>query len=444
MPEKELPWAGPPKSHLRWPAMLFGVFGVSVGLLIVAIGIYALLDYSSENPRVEFQPPSTAHPETFARSSPNYQRAEPIPINRSSVPTETTQSLPSLVEPSSSSTAASSTSATDEAHAHAKSKQRTFVARAGEVTRLLNECDQEIKLWSERVLPLLENDLGKRLASDEALVRQFREVYKKDRPSSQLAAELRTSLTDLVAPIKAALDDTADVRIPRQELSEELARLQTEIKQLRDTLREPREQVDALIAAAQAMPPQANTLRQAMTAQQNAEMLAKTQKIDAQVMEANRLAAEEEAAAAGTLVTAKAKAEIERKKNEAEHARLVAKAKTPEVKRYLATFLAKSYFQPTGNYLSIRYERTTEELPVSFTRIDSSGALDPSVQGLRTLVILASAGFSPPNNWHGRPPWNFDIGTFSWSKSDQDFIQKAQDLLRELGPTLVELKMLAP
>lgn len=444
MPEKELPWAGPPKSHLRWPAMLFGVFGVSVGLLIVAIGIYALLDYSSENPRVEFQPPSTAHPETLTRASADYIHAKRSLDEHGNVPMEPTPSSPSLAEPSSSSTAESSTSATDEARAHAKSKQRTFVARAGEVTRLLNECDQEIKLWTERVAPLLENELGKRIASDESLVRQFREVYKKDRPSSQLAAELRTSLTDLVAPIKAALDDTADVRIPRQELSEELARLQTEIKRLRDTLRKPREQVDALIAAAQALPPQANTLSQAMTAQQNAEMLDETRTIEAGVTDANRVNTEKKRAAAVKLKTDQANAEIERMKNEAEHARLVAKAKTPEVKRYLATFLAKSYFQPTGNYLSIRYERTTEELPVSFTRIDSSGALDPSVQGLRTLVILASAGFSPPNNWHGRPPWNFDIGTFSWSKSDQDFIQKAQDLLRELGPTLVELKMLAP
>lgn len=444
MPDRELPWAGPPKSHLRWPALLFGVFGISVGLLIMGIGVYAIIDYSSTNTKVEFDPPDTAHPETLTRASADYIHAKRSLDEHGNVPTEPTPSSPSLVEPSSSSTAATSTSATDEARAHAKSKQRTFVAHAGEVTRLLDECDQEIKLWAERVTPLLENELGKRIAGNESLVRQFRAVYKQDRPSLQLASELRTSVTDLTSPIKAALDDPQDVRIPRQELSDELARLQTEIKQLRNTLREPREQVDALIAAAQALPAQANTLHQAMTALQNAEMLAKTQKIDTEVLEANRIAAKEEAAAAAKLVTAQANAEIERKNKEAAHARLVAKAKSPEVKRYLATFLAKSYFQPTGNYLSIRYERTTEELPVSFTRIESSGALDPSVQGLRTLVILASSGFSPPNNWHGRPPWNFDIGTFSWSKSDQDFIQKAQDLLRELGPTLVELKMLAP
>ena len=95
MPEKELPWAGPPKSHLRWPAMLFGVFGVSVGLLIVAIGIYALLDYSSENPRVEFQPPSTAHPETLTRASADYIHAKRSLDEHGNVPMEPTPSSPS-------------------------------------------------------------------------------------------------------------------------------------------------------------------------------------------------------------------------------------------------------------------------------------------------------------------------------------------------------------
>lgn len=432
MSPAEPPWRNPPKSNLRWPAMLFGLFGVSVGLLMLIVGVMATFDYLDESPEVEIEEPSLLTDLNRAPRPRNAERPAEVPG---------VESRPATVAPREAGEPAGS--ATDQARAHAKSRQRTFLAQAREVWRLLDECDQELKVWSDQVMPLLENETGRKLAADPSLVRQFKAVYSQDRPSPELAGELRTALDDLAAPMKLALDDEHDVRIPQVDSVEELKRLHAEARTLRDGLRAPRQRLDALVSAARPLQPQEASLQKAIIELQNAELLAETRKIESEVAEANRMATAGKAKAAVKLVETEAQAAIEAKVAAAEKTRLIAKSKSPEVKRYLATFLAKSYFQPKGNYLSVQYERTTDDLPMSFTRIESSGALDPSVNGLRTLVVLASAGFSPPNNWHGRPPWQFDIQTFTWSKSDQEFIQKAQDLLRELGPTMVELEMLA-
>jgi hypothetical protein len=130
-------------------------------------------------------------------------------------------------------------------------------------------------------------------------------------------------------------------------------------------------------------------------------------------------------------------------RSKADRAKLIARAKSPDVQRYLATFLAKGYTQPVGNNMGIRYERMTQETPISFSRLQTSGALENSMQGLKTLNLIASEGWSPPNKWHDRPAWQIALDQ-PFTKSDQEFVQRAQDLLRELGPTLVDLKMLAP
>lgn len=434
---EELPWAGPPKAHLRWPAMLLGVFGASAGLLFVAIGAYALLDYSTTNQKVEIEPPSDTHSENVTRPGDNgqahlrswgWEADKRLTSEKSSTATDEAVPIADGTTPS----------ATAEAGQHAKSRQRTFVAQGREVSRVLDQCEQELKLWAEKIQPLLENDLGKKLAGDQSLLRQFRNAYDKDRPAAALAAEFRVSLDDLVAPIQAALDDPQDYRLPRKELVDELLSLQTEVRNLRDTLRKPRQEIEALLSVAAGLPLQQVALRQAMTDQQNAEQLAKSRKIDAEVMQANRDAAEAEAAAAAKIVADNANAEIERQKKEAEHARLVAKAKTREVQQLLTPFISKGYMQYRGGFV-----RDAEERPMSYKGLLGSGALNPTVQGLAQLNLIATdpRGIAYGNDRPGL--WKFVGYPEGWSKSDQDYMKRVQDLLRELAPTLVELKMLA-
>ena len=438
MPEPELPWAGPPKAHLRWPAMLFGVFGISVGILIVAIGLYALLDYSAENTPVVFESPDRPHPEAFVRSSTGERRQERYLSEPESERPRVVTPTPLPVSSTNASNTSSS-SAADEARQHAKSRQRTLVAKGNEVLRLLDECDQEVKLWTESVQPLLENETGKRIAGDESLVRQFRVVYRRDRPSAQLASELRTSLTDLMAPMQAALKDDQDVRLPREELSDEISKLYVEAKTLRDSLREPRKQIDSIADVAKSLPPQAKSLRQAMTDSQNAERLAETRRMEQETTRATREAAERLAVAEAKRIEDEANAAIAKQQAEAEHARLVAKAKTPEVRRLLTPFISKGYMQYRGGFV-----RDANEGPMSYKGILDSGALNQTTIGLTRLNTLAAdpRGLAIGNDRPGL--WNYVGYPEGWSKSDQDHMRKVQDLLRELGPTLVELEMLAP
>lgn len=429
------PWANPPKSHLRWPAMLFGFFGASMGLLIVIVGVYALLDYQSSTQIVPIDGPAKpAHPEDFVRSSGSDQRSDRILLDAVA-----SAESPAKAESNEEPVESPDGSAADMAERHAKSKQRTFVRQGREATRLLETCDAEVKLWSEQITPLLDNEAGKRLAGDKLLVRQFRAIYVQDRPSSELIGDLRTSVDDLVVPVKEALEDQDDHTIPNQSAFEELQSLQEEARKLRDALRTPRERLVALAESATSLPMQDVSLRQALNDVHRADMLAETSRIEAEVAEANRIAREQKAQTEAQIVRDKAAREIEKRKAEAEHDRLVEKAKTAEVQQLLAPFITKGYYQYRNGIM-----RDAEPGPFSYTGLKGYGALNPTTQGLTRLNELAHDGgdLAPGNDRQGL--WKFANYPGGWSATDQEYMKRVQDLLRELGPTLVELKMLAP
>jgi hypothetical protein len=326
----------------------------------------------------------------------------------------------------------------------AKEKQQSAINNAKAALHELELVQAEAKQWAEKVEPLLTNDAGRKIAANVELVDQFTALMAEDRPVAVNAADKMRVIHEAIEPIEQALPDPNNTLAVSGEIVATLDDYRKQAKQTAEAMRKLRLRVEHLVRTAEAEAPAATTLKQAMEerevalAAEDANEL--KEKLAATRAEATkkRIAAEQEAI---RMQSEQEQADILAR---AEKEKLVARAKSADVKHYLATFLARSYFQPVGNYMSVKYERTNEELPVSYTRIKSSGALDKSVQGLRTLVILASPGWSGNGNWHDRPPWQFDVQTFTWSKSDQEFIQKAQDLLRELGPTLAELKMLAP
>lgn len=90
------------------------------------------------------------------------------------------------------------------------------------------------------------------------------------------------------------------------------------------------------------------------------------------------------------------------------------------------------------------FVRDAVEGPMSYKGILDSGALNQTTIGLTRLNTLAAdpRGLAIGNDRPGL--WNYVGYPEGWSKSDQDHMRKVQDLLRELGPTLVELEMLAP
>lgn len=129
-------------------------------------------------------------------------------------------------------------------------------------------------------------------------------------------------------------------------------------------------------------------------------------------------------------------------KVEAKHERdmakqkLIERCKDAKVQQVLAPFLAEGYWQPQG--------RTTKKGPMSLKGLEAYGAL---ASGDRGIVLLVKAVCDPDND---RPKWGLRIPNEPVKRSLErmtpehiETANEAQRYLRELGPTLVELGMLA-
>lgn len=194
---------------------------------------------------------------------------------------------------------------------------------------------------------------------------------------------------------------------------------------------------------------EANQLREAMRAElaaMRAEFEAEIKRRDAEsqrlLAEANRKHADEIAQLRRELQIASAKrqaddvrAEIESQKvlNTADQERKKQRCHDADVRQLLAPFLAAGYTQPNvpGQH--------PDKLPISYSKLESFGALAPDREGMRRLIVVAT--------WKGdkvRPRWPLPQN-FDWLSPDQiEMVKKAQGLLIELGPVLVEQKLLSP
>jgi hypothetical protein len=130
--------------------------------------------------------------------------------------------------------------------------------------------------------------------------------------------------------------------------------------------------------------------------------------------------------------------EIDVQRIERERQRLSLRERCNEagVQAALAPFLAKGYTQPGSNSPGVALQ------PISFSKLRSCGALEPGPQGVSRLIRVAV--------WKGdteRPRWPYPENVSAVEKRFKGGLARvteAQQLLIELGDTLVELEMLAP
>jgi hypothetical protein len=132
---------------------------------------------------------------------------------------------------------------------------------------------------------------------------------------------------------------------------------------------------------------------------------------------------------------AKEKKEAEAIRNKLEKERLVAKALDPKTKQALAPFLAKCNGQP--KLVNGKVDNVLElEKYLSYTRLKTAGALEPTKEGLEALAIVGTFYLREPH-------WQMETSPARWSKETRAMVEEAQALLRELGPTLVEEGLLS-
>ena len=352
-----------------------------------------------------------------------------------------------------------------QALAYAKTRQNLAVARADDVTRLADECLSEIAAFDATVQPLLSGDDGKKVAGDPVQLARFRAVYEKDRPGKDVAERMRRAANDLIAPVRASQTNVKDASNPSDQVSGELDRLATQLAGLKRAWEQDRRTVEAVVADAKrgGHPAATRTLDQAVRADAEAEALAlatatekerarvRAEMKEKQVKEAGELERKvEEAkleklrstrlAEAGRIQTdaditkEKGKDAVAVEKAKLEKERLLKKAQTNEVKQALAPFLTPGYHQPFRYKAgAMGMERAVKKEPISFSKLQAMGALEETIKGLQELADVACN-----KDDDIRPRWG--CGSYSpwWTTGQQEMVQKAQSLLIELGPVLVE------
>jgi hypothetical protein len=122
----------------------------------------------------------------------------------------------------------------------------------------------------------------------------------------------------------------------------------------------------------------------------------------------------------------------------AEKAKLVDEARSADVQRVLQPFLVRRNVQPRLAGASVQMRQTFAEEPMSFSALEEMGALAETVDGLSRLARIGS------HRELSGPRWEFSPSARTWSTDTRDRLKQAQDLLRRLGPTLVEEKLLSP
>jgi len=299
---------------------------------------------------------------------------------------------------------------------------------------------------------------------------RFRAVYEKDRAGKGVAERIRRAAADLVAPVRASQANAKDGSSPSDQVSGELEGLAAQLAGLKRVWEQDRRTVDAVVADAKRgkHPAAAPTLDQAVRADAEAEALAlatATEKERAkvraemtvkQVKEAGELERRIEEAKIEKLrsvklaevdriqtdagiTTQKGKDVVAEEKAKVERERLLKKAKTNEVKQALAPFLTPGYHQPFRYGAgALGMERAVKKEPVSLSKLQAVGGLEQTITGLQEL-----AGVACSKDDDVRPRWGCGGYAPWWSTGQQEVVQKAQDLLVELGPILVEEGLLS-
>lgn len=342
----------------------------------------------------------------------------------------------------------------EEQKARGKARLVTARARVKDSRLALDELDREITAWNKRLPELLKGELGRRLSSRTSAVEQFAALYERPRASREAAESLREQMKSLVGPVEAASAGGEPNNLLSEALVQDLEKL---FQSAQDALREyeqARFVIDTLLSDGAKSELGKGTLQEALQGYQTeqarvrAEQIASARKAGHDEVTKKLMALEAEAEKSlGEIELKRAsvrQAEEKLKREQAlaaeqqalERKRLEARfaAALPEIRRVLRPFITDGYAQPRN----WRFERTANKGPVSFAALQGGGYLTKDVKGLQRLHAA---------NVHN----DRELGAFpSFLGGDQDFAQKqeallrAQNLLNEFGPLLVEKGMLAP
>jgi hypothetical protein len=370
--------------------------------------------------------------------------------------------------------AAAKTHATQR-YAAARDKWQEAVDEGQKILILLAEFDQELKQWNDSVVALLTNDRGKALAGDPDHIRYFRKTFQQRRPTKADGDAIRARVSALLEPLHAALAAERNSDKPDKETWDGLETHKKAVEDMIEKYRRPRREIESLVTLAQgATKPAAITLQQAIkdrdaqdaddqarlvaaaeeTARKEGDKVlaeARAAKIRQETADKKKQIEEEqnlEAARAESqrkLTAASREAEEKRGVGDAARIREAAQkqvntrlAQSAEVKALLEPLTTPGYWQP-----GVDASESTEKKAISLAKLRSYGALQDSPDGLQKLLTVGTKPFWNYLQDKVRPrwPWNPELRHLKPDELEQ--LKQAQEYLRKLDTTLVELGMLS-
>lgn len=351
-----------------------------------------------------------------------------------------------------------------------RSDLQVTASTAAEADEAVAAFEKSAAAWETTTRELLTTEKGKPLATNAEALGQFRILWAQPRPEADEPATLRRRLD----PLKAVLDKALAANDTSYAPSEDVV---SRLKAIEDEARRGAEAYDDLnrrLAAIVASTPQGgagegtptlqaalDALEQRLTAEETAAIAAAVERerkdraeqlarekaeserqITAAQLEAEKVRREAEVkrlADEKQVALAQAKAEEEVRKAARERADLERRfqAALPEIQSLLTPFITEGFTQPGRNYFE---QATTKKMKVSFGKLKGSGFLEDTPEGVHTFVTAVTL-----NKANDRPLGSFPSSRTN-SYSDPWFApaQRAQELLREFGPIMVEKGMLEP
>lgn len=338
--------------------------------------------------------------------------------------------------------------------------------RGEKIRKRLEVLTDEFGQWTTRPDLLLSNDDGKRIAAVPDLVSRFMMIGDKPCATETDLASFAEELERIMTPVtRAYRNEDAGIHIDPS-WTNRLDELEKNIDEALNSMDEQTIAISSILKRApEQIPDETPTLKEAVV---TAKELLKEEKV-ALVMESMR---EERAKNAKMIAAAMTEGERLQAEAEAKAARLVGKTKADEItaavhgrqqelarqqlesefqrdmrliQSYLGVLTVPGYIQPGRGGA---YTTSTQKGPVSLSALRAAGVLSQDIYGLAAFTVAVERLKRPSNGWPRLKVYNNRLTQTGLGNvpvgPDQEFVQRAQDLLEKYGELMVQKGMLAP
>ena len=280
-----------------------------------------------------------------------------------------------------------------------------------------------IEQWDEEITPLLNDDNGQAIAVNNELVEKLAYVLRQRRKGEGEISSIGEQIVLLQERVEELTVSPPKLLSAREMY--EIRRIHNSSMTAKQSWEQALKQANAIVLKAHwdVNPVAEPTLQQSLDQIETDSTL---QHLDEKITKAEEAGFEPEPKIAFE------------EEFDAVDLKLRKKALSAEVKSALAPFLEARAIQPSlAGRFSIKFSRTGQKQPMSLGKLMSIGALGESELGLKKLALVGGNRKLP------EPKWSISSQPHGWSEDDEEFLRKAQQMLRDYGAVLVDEGLLS-